>query len=373
MKFTIIIAMLLQFMTPDALEPVGVTDQTIKIGSMKEEILYFGFAEGDKIIFNFQEVDKKELKEVEIVEYPTNSKFSDFKTKQIENKTFMVPQKGVYMFRFKNSALGGRICKINIQRIPANENTLNFNTAVIWVTKQDTTWNTYVKDVIIGYDTSYLQKSRRELVKIDTILSPLFDKSLRVHSETAYGKTQYTYASVEFPKNSFHPSVLYPYRSTEVISWSYWLGVGQKATEDYEKANKSLKDGIKVIGALTGYGALATLATTGISIFTNTTLGDNVIFKFHCLQNGQPLTIDYGNVISSSGRNTKILQGAFSIELYNDNFKDGIDVTIKMIVVQVSKTWEDVSYTEQKISPRTEKQLFRDPIVKTYRIPVTGM
>jgi hypothetical protein len=36
--------------------PIDVTDQTIKLGNKREEILYFGFAAGDKIIFSFQEV-----------------------------------------------------------------------------------------------------------------------------------------------------------------------------------------------------------------------------------------------------------------------------------------------------------------------------
>lgn len=38
---------------------IDVSDQTIKIGGFKEEELLFGFAEGDKIIFNFQEKNEK--------------------------------------------------------------------------------------------------------------------------------------------------------------------------------------------------------------------------------------------------------------------------------------------------------------------------
>src|SRR5258706_2455963 len=97
--------------------PVDVTDQTIKIAGTRSEEIYLGFAAGDKIIFNFTETGGKELKEIEISEYPDNSKFSDFKTSKIENKTIAVLKQSVYIFRFKNGALGGRICKIHIQRI----------------------------------------------------------------------------------------------------------------------------------------------------------------------------------------------------------------------------------------------------------------
>ena len=78
----------------------------IKRSRFKEEELMFGFAQGDKIVFSFQETGKKELKEVEILEYPRNSKFSDFKTTKSE-KTISVTKKGVYVFRFKNAALSG--------------------------------------------------------------------------------------------------------------------------------------------------------------------------------------------------------------------------------------------------------------------------
>ena len=59
-------------------EKVDVAEQTIKIGSKEEEVLYYGFAEGDQIVFNFEEVDEKEVKEVEIIELPENSKFKDY-------------------------------------------------------------------------------------------------------------------------------------------------------------------------------------------------------------------------------------------------------------------------------------------------------
>jgi hypothetical protein len=353
--------------------PIDVTDQTLRIAANSEEVLYFGFAEGDQIVFSFSEVNGKDLKEVEIIEYPSSSKFSDFKTTKIENKTISVQKKAVYKFRFFNSnLLSGRICKIKIQRIPATEQTKNFITNVRWLTKQDTTWNTFTKDIIVAYDTTYEQKSKKELVKVDTIFTPIFDKTLRVHSETAIGKTQYTYATVELPKNSYSPNQFNPYKSTEVVCWTYWLGVGQKAAEEYEKANSNMSAGLTAIGALTGYGALASLAVTGISMIGSTNVGDNVRFKFYGTQNGQNVIYDYGNVVTASGRNEKVKQGSFSVELFNDNFRDGIDVNLKIVVMQVNKTWEDVQFTEQKITPRYEKKIFTEPIIQTTKYPVTG-
>jgi hypothetical protein len=351
-------------------ELIDVCEKTIKVTALSEEVFYYGFAEGDKIVFSLEEANGKEVKEVEILEYPQSSKFSDFKTKKIDNKQIQVNKKNVYKFRIYNSSLGGRVCKIKVQRIPSNEKTKNFNTTVNWIEKQETTYNTYTKDVTIGYETKYETKVKKELVKVDTLLTQLFDKNLRVHSEMASGKTQYTYATVELPTNSYLPNQLNPYQTTEVVSWSYWLGVGQKSKEDYDNTNKKFASGITTLGSLTGYGALASLAVTGISMFKNTNIGDNINYKFYGLQNGQEIVIDYGNVISASGRNDKITQGAFSVQLFNDNVMDGIDVNLKMVVMQIRKTWQDKQYQEKVEIPKIEKQIIKEPVVTTISVPV---
>ena len=103
------------------IQPVDVADLTLKVGGVETEVLYYGFAAGDKIVFNFEELKGKPLKEIEIVELPGNSKFSDFKSTEVVGKTIQVYKTAVYKFRFKNSAMGARICKVNIQRIPKSE------------------------------------------------------------------------------------------------------------------------------------------------------------------------------------------------------------------------------------------------------------
>lgn len=342
-------------------DAVDVTDQTIKIKG--EEELHFGFAQGDKIIFNFREIDGKELKEIEIIEYPNNSKFSDFKTAKIENKALTVSKQAVYIFRFKVGGLGGRICKVQIQRIPGSEATRDFNTTVTWVTKQDTTWNSYTRDIVVGYDTTYVQNTKKELVRVDTLVTELFSKTEQI------GNDEYSYLNVSLPENSYTPNTSNPYQSKEVIAWSYWLGTNN---ENYESANKSATSGISALGALTGYGALAELAVTGISLFSNPSVGSNVQYSFIAVQSGQQFTFDSGNGIAGSGRNDKLLQGGFQIRLYNDNVWNDINVTVKVIAVQVSKTWQDKQYTEQKIIPRYEKKIFTEPSVRTYQVPMLG-
>ncbi len=212
-------------------QSIDVTEQTIKIKAMKEEEIQLGFAAGDKIVFNFKEVNDKEIKEVEILEYPSSSKYSDFKVSKVENKIVPVLKQGVYIFRFKNSAINGRVCKILIQRIPAAEATRNFSTAVSWVTRQDTTWNIFTKDVVVGYDTTYLQKTKKEIVSSEQKEEIILDKNERVHSETnANGNRTSVFFSL--PPNSFTGST-----SVKVIAWAYWIGVGNEAAAAWQKCN----------------------------------------------------------------------------------------------------------------------------------------
>jgi hypothetical protein len=353
-------------------ETIDVAELTIKIGSIGSEELFYGFAEGDQIIFNFEELKGKELKEIEIIALPNSSKFMDYKTTKIENKKILVNQKCVYHFKLKNSAITSRVCKVKIQRIPKSEELISFNTNWEWKTLYDTTYVPYTQDSLVGYDTSYVYNTKKELVKIDTLVTELFNKTERLHSQTAIGKIQYTNLNVNLPTNTYLPHIFDPYQSTEVISWSYWLGVGQKALAEYEKANSDLANGISTIMKLSGYGALASFAVTGISMFGAPTVGDNVQYNFSKVQNGVSYIFESGNGISASGRNTNLLRGNFTIQLFNDNFRDGIDVTVKLACVQLRKTWEDKQYSEQVVEPRYLTLNKKKMVVNTSEIRVNS-
>src|SRR5215510_4663475 len=73
-------------------QPIDVAESVVKVGIKGEEVVYFGFAAGDQLIFSFEEANGKEMKEVEIVEMPSSSRFMDYKTSKIENKTITVPR-----------------------------------------------------------------------------------------------------------------------------------------------------------------------------------------------------------------------------------------------------------------------------------------
>jgi hypothetical protein len=118
--------------------PVTVVDTSFKLGVLGEQFLYFGFAKGDQLVFSFQEQNGKELKEIEIVEWPSTSRYKESKPSSIQ-KNLAVPATGVYSFRFTNNVLLPKVCNLKIQRI-ASAATQTFNSTVYWHTVNDTTY-----------------------------------------------------------------------------------------------------------------------------------------------------------------------------------------------------------------------------------------
>lgn len=170
---------------------VDVAENTLKVGALGEEIFYYGFAEGDQLIFNFEEINGKELKEVEIIEYPSSSKFMDYKTKKIVNKTINITRSGIYKFRLANSALGGRVCKFKIQRVSNNELIKNFNSSVYWKTQYDTTYQTIQEKSLF----------KKELIPISII--PTTEYYINSGSNATFmgGKSRITFP-ITLPKNT---------------------------------------------------------------------------------------------------------------------------------------------------------------------------
>lgn len=335
------------------LAPVEVADMVIKIPPLSTHELAYGFAEGDQLLFSFEEAKGKALKEIEIIELPGNSRFADFKTDKVGTKRLQVHQTGVYLFRFSNTALSGRIARIHIQRIPRDEASIAFNTHWEWQTLYDTTYTPYQEDSLAGYEITEITKKRRTLVEVDTIVTELCNKKVRVHSQTKMGKTNISTVPFSLPQNSYLPVSILPYESTEVLAWAYWIGVGEKSFESYKKTVAQIGDlAGTAAGHIPGAGPLYQLAISGISMLMIPAVGDNVDYSLRQIVEGQYHPVNHGNVVASAVRNIELLQGDFLLHLQNDNLTRGIDVEVRVIVVRVHKKWKDLPYTIEKKEPR---------------------
>ena len=253
--------------------PVEVADLTLKVGGLSTEELYYGFAEGDEIVFSFEEVRGKDLKEIEITELPSNSKFMDFKSKLITEKRIKVRKASVYKFSFRNTAVSGRICKVNIMRVPATEGLAHFITDWEWQAVLDTTWVPYTQDSLVGYDTLRFKETVKELLSKERVDDLIIDKTQRVHSYFNPSSSK-THLRIDLP-----PVKKEKYYEEEILAWAYWLGVGEEANEAYKKNVATM--GELASGVATTFGSpLAGLAVGAIAVLFAPTMGEDVEYWF---------------------------------------------------------------------------------------------
>lgn len=359
---------------------VEVADLTIKLNAGEEKDLYYSFDSNDQIVLNFEEANHKPIKSLAIIEEESQSvKYEGYEVTQITGKTVPVYKRGIYRFHVVNaSLLKSKVCKINIQRQITTDSKAEFNTAVKWVEKADTTYHVYKKRVVTGQHEYEIQKSRRILAKIDTSIISLVDRVERVHSKMNLDHSNYSLIDFSLPTNVAEPNALLPYRTTEVISWGYSIGVGEAGQSWYKDANKKAAAksvvglGVQAGLATGGTGALAVLALEGVSLFSNPPSGDNCIFSVLFRQNGQTysLTTASGNSVAASGQITSLKQGSMTLKLENDNTIDAINVDVKLIACVINKTYKDETYTVKRTEPIEELKIFREPKIAIRRVPV---
>lgn len=311
---------------------IDVADNTLKVAGLGEEVFYYGFAEGDQLIFNFQEINGKELKELEIIELPSSSKFMDYKTTKIENKTISITETGIYKFRFSNSAVSGRICKFKIQRIPASDATKNFNTSV------------YIRTV---YDTTYKDIQEEYLVKSDTVVSTLIDNVTKVHSST------------NSEGNKTKLNFILPVKT---IAWSYYIGVDQAGQQALKDATEKLA---KTAGStLISLNPLAGLALYGTASIMKLQSGENVEYwltdatNASLMYSGQAFKYyKTGNVINDFAKMITPMSGQLFLCLMNDNNFQAIDVTIQVTAISINEQWGTRTVKKMNVNSRQEQYL----------------
>lgn len=314
--------------------PVLVVESTLKLGVMGEEVFYYGFAAGDKIVFDFELSKGKDIKEIEIVEMPATSRFLDLKPSKIDKKVITVSKTGIYKFRFTSSSIIPRVCNYKIQRIPASMETQNFNTAV------------YTHTV---YDSTYTTEQEQYLAKIDTVMTNYQDRTVRVNpvSNSDGNKANFNFI---LPDN--------------VIGWSYYLTTDQAGLKIYEEANKQfITLEPATIKKFPTYNLLAGLILdkpvsvkkleTGQTINYWIMEGENVnLFtsgaQFRYIQKGKVVN-DYTKLEPRKGS----LFFCFS----NDDKTEPIHVTVKITLIQVNEVLQTREIKRLQVAPKNEMYL----------------
>jgi len=333
--------------------PILVNESTIMLDLEQTKELYFSFAEGDEIIFEMEMIKGKHIKEVELIEMPSNSIFTEFKAQRINQKSISVRNKGIYKFRFYSSSITRRVCKIKIYRIPASDLTKNFNTNWKWEIKRDTTYTAYQQDSLVGYKTIKYQETIKELkeTKIEEIV--LLDRLEKVHSFLNDNKSR-TYLKVDLPL--IETSQL---KEEKLIAWSFWIGVGKESQEAYKRNTKMIGDMTKGL-ASTYTSPLGAYAVGTITDLVVANTGSDIEYFFvndyqnvEKFMNYQQFSLfDRGKVINSYGKKDYPNNGTFYLCLLNDNNYTPVEVDVKVVAIKEIKIFENITYNREKEEPQ---------------------
>jgi hypothetical protein len=317
MKLCALALLLASAITTYSQETVDLIEFTLKLGISEEKEFYFGFAEGDQIVLNLEVLKGKSIGEVEVAEYPSFTKFTDYETTGITNKKLPVSKDGIYKFRFKNKGLSGKICKIHIQRVPLNEHTKNFNSEVYWRT---------------FYDTTYYSKNETYLVRRDTSIVEVMNQTAKVHS---FGNANGNKTTLNFtlPKNT--------------KAWSYYIGVDQAGQQAYQDAVKDLSElASPVVKLLTKGNPLAGLALGLPNYLAQAQRGEDIDYYIVTNENAnlfysgqQFYYLKMGKVINAFNRMDQLSNDNFHVCLSNDNAVTGVMVLVKVTAIVVNEQW----------------------------------
>lgn len=343
------------------LAEIEVCDLTFSLKGNESRDFFYGFAEGDQIVFSFEEQSGLPVSSVAVRIYPDNLRFEASQVARIQDKIIRVERASVVQFHFSNDRKD-KSCRVTIRRIPATSKTQNFPTTVRWEERYDTI---YLKDKPAKMELQTVTRPVRTLYKTDTLVINLLDKKERVASRGNLTQEATSVIKVQLPANTSEPD-----RTTQLVSWAYWIGVGQEAEGQFTEANrlaklaKSATGAAKTLGVLAGpYGALASLAIDGVSFFLPTGSGDNILYEIRI----HDKVIDQGNGPSAYARHQNNTQGELRFLLSNDNLIESVDVNLRIMAVVVQKSFRNELIQEQLEVPVLEKEL----ILK--KVPVLGV
>lgn len=353
-------------------QKITVAEVQLKLNGNKSEELMYGFAAGDRVILTMK-AGGASLGEVSVLQYPDVLKYKGQNIDE-EKREFTVTTKGVYVFRFNNTTKGKRTLNITLQRVPKDGATKNFNTAVKWASVPDTTWTVVGRDMVMGYDSLRVQKTRKVVASEQKYEEIVIDKSQRVNARTSFSDTR-TFVDFDLPVN-----VVTKDESKKVVAWAYWVGVGEESNEFWKQNRKMIVGAVQ--GATTYFttplGGIAAGALTNLMMPVN---GEDVEYGLTNAQ-GKGLFIqqkpyqpfDNGKGVAAYKRFTdaKMQQGKFYVVMANDNLVQPIDVNVKVSAIIEHIKYKDERYTDYEVKPRYEKMMAKEAQITLVKTPVTS-
>ncbi|MBK8554622.1 MAG: hypothetical protein IPL65_02080 [Lewinellaceae bacterium] len=326
MRFLLLALVLLVRCMATAQNPVFVADQTLKL--MGEHEYFFAFAEGDRVDLHVELLMGRELKVVELVQFPDFPVFRTYELDTLMDKSIQIPKTGVYVLRIKETGMGKKVCRFTLHRTPSTEATARIDTRVTWDIKAYPMYQSRVKKVQTDVKTELVSISGKVTVGAGKL---------------GLGKSVNSY-QFTLPPNT--------------VRWAYRLAVGQQAMEARKKDAEAFSNALKKGGAralsIQPESALAALALGMAINLSTSTAGEDVQYALVNAVNQQLFLAgeEYKAELWQGGISVDVqkryapLAGTWFFAMKNDNWLDDIDVTIDIEAVTETPIYQEEIYLE---------------------------
>jgi hypothetical protein len=388
------------------------TDSTHEVKYPREESQTFeyAFAEGDQIVFNFEELTGRDIDRIEIKEYEASSKFYAIDTKGITNKIIKVPKTAVYSFNFFSSKavvyfveqiksytekrlfkktkivekvekqyyyITQRLCRIKIQRIPSSKDLVHFNTSPRWKYLYDTAYCDKKDSIVVGYTSVNVQKFRKITLPTQTDFVILVDKFEKI--KAIKGKEAEHTVSVNFrlPENEQRMSHIHKTQKTKVVSWAYSIAIGGESNW-YKDAERKVDifnlntyhELIQQIKA-SNCKAVGYLAYQNDSTYTQDNSFANVPKVSYSLSTNNLNRVLYRDYVfvGTAKQRTDCLKTGYELSFKNMSISD-VTIDVKVVAIVETTGFQEEPYMEVQQIPIKQERITQKPVIKTNKIPV---
>jgi len=298
-----------------------VIQQTFELALNQENVNYFTFYPNDELVFNFEGVGESMI-QVEIIEWPNQTKFLDVNLDKLKDHQLKIFSKGVYVLKLINKGSSIFKGKLWVELDDSDREYKSSSRSVVWKNK---------------IDTIYTQIEEKYLSKNDTQFVNLADQNISIPAKNTFSSTtNRNVVTFSLPENT--------------VSWSYYIGVGNGAVKEFDLAKDRLVSTMaSALMHITEYGPMAALALTGVAVFNKVHGEDNLMYWLVTdekqlqlfMQGKTPNSIKQGNVINEAAQIKKPLDGYVAFAMINDNLIQSIKVLCKVTAVTVVPIYQN--------------------------------
>lgn len=334
--------------------PILLADRDVKPTKNEPEKFIFACQQGDKVVITFSSKRDKPIGKIEISE-KSEILFSQEDVETSSPLQITIPNTDFVHFNFYGNSLGQKM-QIKIERIPATNDGVFFNTAIQLFKKYDTTYIEYEIDSVVGYDEIRTPKTFRVIASSDYESVVMHEENLKLYGGDKKGilikKPQTTIVTDDKEMKLVGFQVLISSAAGAAGMWdaiATGVDIGCLCMElllpaGGTAASLGVEQAFQMIGPQEG-GEPVYYAIMNDKKELDVFLDDN--------PDTQPLVYETG--LATGYNATWFPMDTLAIGLQNLNIAVEVDVTVAVYAIYQTTIWQNISQDIITVKPKTVK------------------